>query len=105
MGQNQEQQGQRVLADWVGYWVFISYTSGPSLDLNEPTKPVKGELEAITSSFLLQNYGPLGIEVKRDAEDSATIFMSWSAVLYIQGPPPEARAEIDKQMAKQRWQT
>jgi hypothetical protein len=26
--------------------------------------------------------------------------MSWGAVLYIQGPPPEVREQIDKEVAK-----
>lgn len=87
------------LSEWVGYWVFISYLSGPNIDTDEPTKPVKAQPEVTTTSFYLQNYGPLGIEVKRNAGDP-TIFMSWSAVLYIQGPPPDVREQIDKQIAK-----
>jgi len=27
-----------VLSDWVGYWVFISYISGPNLDIEEPKR-------------------------------------------------------------------
>ncbi len=89
-----------VLSDWLGYWVFISYMSGPNLDTDDPTKAVKGQPEAVTASFLLSNYGPLGIEVSRNAGDPA-IFMSWGAVLYIQGPPPEVRAQIDAETSKQ----
>ncbi|MBA3702998.1 MAG: hypothetical protein H0W79_09275 [Rubrobacteraceae bacterium] len=89
-----------VLSDWLGYWVFISYMSGPNLDTDDPTKAVKGQPEAVTASFLLSNYGPLGIEVSRNAGDPA-IFMSWGAVLYIQGPPPEVRAQIDAEISKQ----
>jgi hypothetical protein len=89
-----------VLEEWLGYWVFITYMSGPNLDQNEPTKSVKGQPEAITASFLLENYGPLGIEVRRTTE-TPTIFMSWGAVLYIQGPPPEVREQIDKEVSKQ----
>ena len=75
--------GTPVLSEWLGYWVFITYTSGPNLDQSEPTKLVKGQPEAITASFFLENYGPLGIEVRRTTE-TPTIFMSWGAVLYIQ---------------------
>lgn len=89
-----------VLSDWLGYWVFISYMSGPNLDTEEPTRAVKGQPEAVTASFLLADYGPLGIEVSRNAGDPA-IFMSWGAVLYIQGPPPEVRAQIDAETSKQ----
>jgi hypothetical protein len=89
-----------VLSDWLGYWVFISYMSGPNLDADDPTRAVKGQPEAVTASFLLSNYGPLGIEVSRNAGDPA-IFMSWGAVLYIQGPPPEVRAQIDAETSKQ----
>lgn len=92
-----------VLAEWVGYGVFITYMSGPTLDTNEPTKSVKGEPEAITASFLLEEYGPLGIEVRRSG-DTPTIFMSWGAVMYIQGPPPEVREQIDRETAKQEQQ-
>lgn len=88
-----------VLSEWVGYWVFISYLSGPNIDTEEPTKPVKAQPEVITTSFYLENYGPLGIEVKRNAGDP-TIFMSWSSVLYVQGPPPDVREQIDKQMSE-----
>lgn len=89
-----------VLSEWLGYWVFISYMSGPNLDTDDPTKAVKGQPEAVTASFLLSNYGPLGIEVSRNAGDPA-IFMSWGAVLYIQGPPPEVRAQINAETSKQ----
>ena len=89
-----------VLSEWLGYWVFISYMSGPNLDTDDPTKAVKGQPEAVTASFLLSDYGPLGIEVSRNAGDPA-IFMSWGAVLYIQGPPPEVRAQIDAEISKQ----
>ncbi len=85
-----------VVSEWIGYWVFISYLSGPNIDPNEPSKPVKASPEVTTTSFHLESYGPLGIEVKRNLGDP-TLFMSWSAVLYIQGPPPEAREEIDRQ--------
>lgn len=88
-----------VLSEWLGYWVFITYMSGPNLDQNEPTKLVKGQPEAMTASFLLENYGPLGIEVRRST-DIPTIFMSWGAIMYIQGPPPEVRAQIDKEVSK-----
>lgn len=89
-----------VLSDWLGYWVFISYMAGPNLDNDEPTKPIRDQPEAVTASFLLEDYGELGVEVKRNPADP-TIFMSWGAVLYIQGPPPEVRAQIDKETAKQ----
>jgi len=89
-----------VLSEWLGYWVFISYMSGPNLDTDDPTRAVKGQAEAVTASFLLSDYGPLGIEVSRNAGDPA-IFMSWGAVLYIQGPPPEVRAQIDAETSKQ----
>lgn len=65
-----------VLADWVGYWVFISYMAGPNVDADEPAKPVRDRPEAVTASFLLESYGELGIEVKRNPTDP-TIFMSW----------------------------
>ena len=41
--------GTPVLSEWLGYWVFITYMSGPNLDQNEPTKLVKGQPEAITA--------------------------------------------------------
>ena len=88
-----------VLEEWLGYWVFITYMSGPNLDQNEPTKLVTGQPEAITASFFLENYGPLGIEVTRSAE-TPTIFMSWGAIMYIQGPPQEVREQIDKEVSK-----
>ncbi|MGH3089074.1 MAG: hypothetical protein ACRDSJ_17380 [Rubrobacteraceae bacterium] len=90
-----------VISEWVGYWVFITYNSGPFLDTNEPAKSVVGKPEATTASFLLENYGPLGIEVRR-SEDTPTIFMPWGAVMYIQGPPPDVRKQIDQEMAKRR---
>ncbi len=89
-----------VLSDWVGYWVFVSYISGPSLDIEEPTKPVRDQPQAVTTSFLLENYGQLGIEVKRNPTDP-TIFMSWGAVLHVQGPPPDVRKQIDQEASKQ----
>lgn len=89
-----------ILSDWVGYWIFITYTSGPSLDADEPTKAVRGQPETMTASFFLEGYGDLGIEVKRNSADP-TIFMSWGAVLYVQGPPPEVREQIDREAAKQ----
>ncbi len=85
-----------VLADWVGYWVFVSYLSGPNLDADEPAKPVRAQPEAVTASFLLEDYGELGLEVKRNLADP-TIFMSWGAVLYVQGPPPKVREQIDRE--------
>lgn len=98
MEQNRESgTNAPVLSEWVGYWVFISYLSGPNIDTDEPTKPVTAQPEVITTSFYLENYGPLGIEVKRNAGDP-TIFMSWSSVLYVQGPPPDVRRQIDSQM-------
>ncbi|MGI8649469.1 MAG: hypothetical protein ACR2KW_03690 [Rubrobacter sp.] len=84
-----------VLSDWVGYGVFVTYTSGPDLDPNEPNKLVRGQAEAVTASFLLERCTDYGVEVKRG--DSPTIFMSWGAIMYIQGPPPDVRAQIDKQ--------
>lgn len=89
-----------VLSEWLGYGVFITYMSGPNLNVDEPTKSVKGEPEAITASFLLEKCGDWGIEVKRSA-DTPTTFMSWGAVMYIQGPPPEVRAQIDAETARQ----
>jgi hypothetical protein len=101
---DQEQSGagtnKLVLSEWLGYWVFITYMSGPNLDQNEPTKLVRGQPEAITASFFLEDYGPLGIEVTRSTE-TPTIFMSWGAVMYIQGPPPEVREQIDREVSKQ----
>jgi hypothetical protein len=91
--------GTPVLSEWLGYWVFITYMSGPNLDQSEPTKLVKGQPEAITASFFLENFGSLGIEVRRTAE-TPTIFMSWGAVLYIQGPPAEVREQIDREVTK-----
>ncbi len=89
-----------MLSDWIGYWVFVSYMSGPNLDADDPTKPVRDQPEAVTASFLLEDYGPLGIEVKRNPTDPP-IFMSWGGVLYVQGPPPEVRKQIDEETAKQ----
>ena len=88
-----------VLSDWVGYWVFITYMSGPNLDQSEPSKPVKGQPEAITASFYLESYVPLGIEAPRSS-DTPTIFISWGSVMYIQGPPPEVRVQINKEVSK-----
>jgi hypothetical protein len=97
MAQNRESEPHTpVLSDWVGYWVFISYFSGPNIDPDEPARPVKARPEVITTSFYLEHYGPLGIEVKRNLEDP-TIFISWSSVLYVQGPPPEVREQIDQE--------
>jgi hypothetical protein len=99
----QEQGGagtnKPVLSEWLGYWVFITYMSGPNLDQNKPNELVRGKPEAITASFFLEDYGPLGIEVTRSSE-TPTIFMSWGAVLYIQGPPPEVREQIDKEVSR-----
>ena len=89
-----------VLEDWVGYWVFVSYMSGPNLDNDDPTKPVRAQPEAVTTSFHLEGYGPLGIEVKRNPNDP-TIFMSWGGVLYVQGPPAGVREQIDRETANQ----
>ncbi|MGH3146052.1 MAG: hypothetical protein ACRDTR_09655 [Rubrobacter sp.] len=100
--EQESRAGQRrpVLSEWLGYWVFVSYISGPNIDADEPTKPVKAQPEIITTSFHLESYGPLGIEVKRNAGDP-TLFMSWSSVMYIQGPPPEVRAQIDRAIPNQ----
>lgn len=96
----QENGTQRpVLADWVGYWVFISHLSGPNADSEDPSKSVKGEPEARTEVFLLEGYGSHGVEVKPGL-GQPTVFMSWGAVLTVQGPPPEAREEIDREVAK-----
>lgn len=96
----QEDETQKpVLSEWVGYWVFISYLSGPNADPEEPSKAMKGEPETMTAAFLLEQYGTYGIEVRR-SQDHPTVFMSWGAVLSIQGPPPEAREEIDREVAK-----
>ena len=46
------------------------------VDANEPSKPVRDKPEAVTATFLLEHYGYLGIEVKRNPGDP-TIFMSW----------------------------
>ena len=43
------------ISEWVGYWVFISYLAGPNLDADEPAKPVRGQPEAVTASFLLED--------------------------------------------------
>src|SRR5829696_2402018 len=91
--------GTPVLSEWLGYWVFITYMSGPNLDQNEPTKLVKGQPEAITASFFLADYGPLGIEVRR-TRATPTIFMSGGAVLYIQGPRPAVGEQSDKEASK-----
>ncbi len=97
---NESTEKAPVLSDWVGYWVFISYLSGPNLDIEEPAKVVKDQPQAVTASFLLENYGQLGIEVKRNLTDP-TIFMSWGSVLHVQGPPPDVRKQIDEEVAKQ----
>jgi hypothetical protein len=73
--------------------------SGPNLDQSKPTELVKGQPEAITASFFLEDYGPLGIEVTRSTE-TPTIFMSWGAVMYIKGPPPEVREQINREVSK-----
>jgi hypothetical protein len=102
MGPDKESAAKTpVLTDWVGYWVFISYLSGPNVDADEPAKPVRAQPEAVTASFLLEDYGELGLEVKRNMGDP-TIFMSWGAVLYVQGPPPEVREQIDRTVGKER---
>ena len=88
-----------VISEWLGYWVFVSYMSGPNLDADEPARPVKSQPEAVTASFLLEDYGELGLELKRNPQDP-TIFMSWGAVLYVQGPPPQVREQIDREAAK-----
>jgi len=101
MGQEQRPAtNTSVLSDWVGYWVFITHLSGPNLDTDEPTKAVKGQPEAMTASFLLEDYNTFGIQVSRNPADP-TIFMSWGGILYIQGPPPEVRAQIDREVSKQ----
>ena len=46
------------------------------VDASEPSKLVRDKPEAVTVSFLLEHYGYLGIEVKRNPEDP-TISMSW----------------------------
>jgi hypothetical protein len=97
--ERESEANKPVLEEWLGYWVFVTYMSGPNLDQNEPTKLVRGQPEAITASFFLEDYGPLGIEVTRSAE-TPTIFMSWGAVMYIQGPPPEVRQQIDEEVSK-----
>lgn len=89
-----------VLSGWIGYWVSIACMSGPNLDTDDPAKPVREQPEAVTASFLLEDYGPLGLEVKRNPTDP-TNFMSWGGVLYVQGPPPEVRKQIDEQTAGQ----
>src|SRR3712207_3940745 len=157
-GSGHPTQKPPVISEWVGYWVFVSYISGPNLDPEEPAKPVRDRPEAVTASFLLEDYGELGIEVKRNLADPTifmswgavgfcffvshirppnrarrepakpvgdsrgpvtasflledygelgievkrnladpTIFMSWGAVLYVQGPPPEVREQIDRE--------
>lgn len=88
-----------ILSEWLGYWVFITYMSGPSVDTEEPSKVVKAQPEIATTAFLLERCGTFGLEVRRSAE-YPTSFMSWSAVLSVQGPPPEAREEIDREVAK-----
>jgi hypothetical protein len=88
-----------VLSDWVGYWVFISHLSGPNSNSEDPSKPVKSEPEARTEVFLLEGYGAHGLEVKPGLEQPM-VFMSWGAVLTVQGPPPEAREEIDREVAR-----
>lgn len=88
-----------VLSDWVGYWVFISHLSGPNSDSEDPSKPVKSEPEARTEVFLLEGVGAHGLEVKPGL-GQPTVFMSWGAVLTVQGPPPEAREEIDREVAR-----
>lgn len=88
-----------VLSGWIGYWVFISHASGPNSDTEDPSKPVKGSPETRTEVFLLEGYGAHGLEVKPGPEQP-TVFMSWGAVLTVQGPPPDAREEIDREVAK-----
>ncbi|HZA44278.1 MAG TPA: hypothetical protein VE568_03105, partial [Rubrobacter sp.] len=61
--------------------------------------PVRAQPEAVTASFLLEDYGELGLEVKRNLADP-TIFMSWGAVLYVQGPPPQVRKQIDREASR-----
>jgi hypothetical protein len=100
MAQDQGAGGNTpVLSEWVGYGVFISYLSGPSIDPEKPAEMVTAQTEASTASFQLDSYGPLGIEVRRSPNDPV-VFMPWGGVLYVQGPPPEVREEIDKQMAE-----
>jgi hypothetical protein len=88
-----------VLSDWIGYWVFISHMSGPNSDTEDPSKPVKSAPEARTEVFLLEGYDDHGLEVKPGL-GQPTVFMSWGAVLTVQGPPPEAREEIDREVAR-----
>lgn len=88
-----------VLSDWIGYWVFISHMSGPNSDTEDPAKSVKSAPEARTEVFLLEGYGDHGLEVK-PGMGQPTVFMSWGAVLTVQGPPPDAREEIDREVAK-----
>jgi hypothetical protein len=71
---------------------------------SSPTCPVRtwirtNQPSRSAASFFLENYGPLGIEVTRSTE-TPTIFMSWGAVMYIQGPPPEVRKQIDEEVSK-----
>lgn len=88
-----------ILSEWIGYPVFITYMSGPNPDANEPSKQVREQPMAATASFLLEDYGPLGIEAKRNRTDP-TIFMPWGGVLFVQGPLPEIRKQIDEQMSR-----
>ena len=102
MGRERESEADGpVISGWVGYWVFVSYMSGPNIDPEEPAKPVKAPPEVTTTSFYLESYSSLGIDVKRNMGDP-TLFMPWSSVLYIQGPPPEVREQIDAEMPRQR---
>lgn len=81
--------------EWVGELVVLGYVDAPDFS-GDPNKRARGQLEVVTALYDLREVSALGVVVRRvtlteegEFDRSASRFIPWSAVQYIQGLPKD----------------
>ena len=104
MGRRYEEYRQpeeRTLADLlVGHRVVLQHAVGPDLDPDDPTRAVRGPLEANTGAYWLHSVSQHGIEVSVALSGDAAeiLFVPWNSVLMLHGL---RRGELEEEARKE----
>ena len=91
------QPEERTLADLlVGHRIVLQYAVGPEPDPDDPSREIRGPMEAKTGAYWLHAVSNQGLEVSRElAGEAAEIFLvPWGGVLVLNGVP---RGELEEE--------
>ncbi len=93
-------RGRPLVYEWVGEAVLLSYVEGPGYPADDIYKLKRGDLQATTGFYVLQEVSAIGIVVRRvrktgeDEHDfGPSKFLPWSAVQAVQGIPKDEDEE------------